>query len=135
MKRSLLLLAILTVTVCGHSMTREQTKFSAFLWSVGYGQERSWSEVSTTGSMRPVLDVGMITLLQRATAADLHVGDIAHYTVNADGSGEKTIEHRVKSINRNGWVYFAGDHNRYSDGWIAPCRIRWRVVRILNLDS
>ncbi|HTZ20407.1 MAG TPA: S24/S26 family peptidase [Opitutaceae bacterium] len=91
-----------------------------------------WTYPQATGSMRPTLDERSILLLERVTARDLKAGDIACYTVTSDGSGDKTIIHRALAIAPNGYVYFSGDHNRYSDGWIAPQRICWRVAQIIQ---
>jgi hypothetical protein len=91
-----------------------------------------WTYPQATGSMRPTLDERSVLLLERATARDLKVGDIVCYTVTSNGSGDKTIIHRALAIAANGYVFFAGDHNRYSDGWIAPERICWRIAQIIQ---
>jgi hypothetical protein len=95
----------------------------------------SWTYPQATGSMRPTLDERSILLLERATARDLKAGDIVCYTVTPDGSGDKTIVHRALAIAPSGYVYFSGDHNRYSDGWIAPQRICWRVAQIIQTPT
>ena len=95
----------------------------------------SWTYPQATGSMRPTLDERSVLLLERVTARDLKAGDIACYTVTPDGSGEKTIVHRAVAIAPSGYVYFSGDHNRYSDGWIAPQRICWRVAQIIKTPT
>jgi hypothetical protein len=94
-----------------------------------------WTYPQATGSMKPTLDERSVLLLERATARDLKVGDIVCYTVSSDGSGDKTIIHRALAITANGYVFFAGDHNRYSDGWIAPERICWRVAQIIQTPA
>ena len=94
-----------------------------------------WSYPQATGSMSPTLDERSVLLLERATARDLKAGDIVCYTVTSDGSGDKTIVHRALAIAANGYVFFAGDHNRYSDGWIAPKRICWRVAQIIQTPA
>jgi hypothetical protein len=95
----------------------------------------SWTYPQATGSMRPTLDEHSILLLERATARDLKAGDIACYTVTSDGKGDQTIVHRALAIAPSGYVYFSGDHNRYSDGWIAPQRICWRVAKIIKTPA
>ena len=92
----------------------------------------SWTYPQATGSMRPTLDERSILLLERATARDLKEGDIVCYTRASDGSGKETIVHRAVAIAPTGYVYFSGDNNRYSDGWIAPGRICWRVAQIIQ---
>ena len=92
----------------------------------------SWTYPQATGSMRPTLDERSILLLERATARDLKEGDIVCYTRARDGSGKETIVHRAVAIAATGYVYFSGDNNRYSDGWIAPDRICWRVAQIIK---
>ena len=97
--------------------------------------KHGWTYPQATGSMRPTLDERSVLLLERATARDLKAGDIVCYTVTTDGSGDKTIVHRALAIAANGYVFFAGDHNRYSDGWIAPERICWRVAQIIQTPA
>ena len=97
--------------------------------------KHSWTYPQATGSMRPTLDERSVLLLECATARDLKAGDIVCYTVTTDGSGDKTIVHRALAIAANGYVFFAGDHNRYSDGWIAPERICWRVAQIIQTPA
>jgi hypothetical protein len=92
----------------------------------------SWTHPQATGSMRPTLDERSILLLERATARDLKEGDIVCYTLARDGSGKETICHRAVAIAPTGYVYFSGDNNRYSDGWIAPERVCWRVAQIIQ---
>ena len=80
MNRLLLLLAALSLTVCGYGMTREQAVKQAVAWRLGHVTDRSFSFVAPTGSMRPAITENAVLLLQRATGADLHRGDIAIYT-------------------------------------------------------
>lgn len=118
------------------SATKQQAVAVASLWAT-LAPNRSYCEVSTTASMLPVFDSASVLLLEKATAADLKVNDIATYTVATDGTGDATITHRVKDVQPDG-VLFEGDNNvpsvlnpGSSDGYIAPKRIRWRVAGIL----
>ena len=101
----------------------------------GQSPDHGWTYPQATGSMRPTLDERSILLLERATARDLKEGDIVCYTMACDGSGDKTICHRALAIAANGYIYFAGDGNRYADGWIAPERICWRVAQIIQTPA
>ena len=130
MKRLSLLLAVLALTVCGHGMTREQAIQQAVAWRIQAAADRSFSFVLPTGSMRPTITDNAILLLEHVNIQDLRVGDIAVYESNNGTS----VVHRITAISRSGWLYFSGDHNRRSDGWVAPEQIRWRVVRILNFN-
>ena len=108
-------------------MSRSEAVNLAALWQLADTQHRSYSFVSATGSMLPVLGSNSVLLLESVTVADLKKNDIAIYE-NAAGNG--TIVHRAKAVSPDG-VYFEGDNNTWPDGWIKPDRIRWRVAGIL----
>jgi signal peptidase I len=101
----------------------------------GQSPNHGWTYPQATGSMRPTLDECSVLLLERATARDLKAGDIVCYTRAPDGSGKETIIHRAVAIADNGYIYFAGDNNRYADGWIAPERVCWRVAQIIQTPT
>ncbi|HTZ21778.1 MAG TPA: S24/S26 family peptidase [Opitutaceae bacterium] len=107
---------------------------TAIAWT-GQSPDHGWTYPQATGSMRPTLDECSILLLERASARDLKEGDIVCYTRAPDGSGKETIVHRAVAIASNGYIYMAGDNNRYADGWIAPVRICWRVTQIIQTPS
>lgn len=55
------------------------------------------------------------------------MNDIALYERDP---AQSLVCHRVKEVRKDG-VLFDGDNNHYSDGWVSPDKIRWRVAGIL----
>lgn len=140
MLRLLLIPTLLLLTACGPSSaqpredanpapsassTIHEAQGNAAVWSA-LKPGRTYMRTASSGSMVPYLDSRSVLLLEPATAADLRPGDVGLYD---DLRGGLTV-HRVKEV-RPDAVYFSGDNNRESDGWISAERVRWRVAGIL----
>ncbi len=108
-------------------MKKSEAMMIAKLWASSDLANRSFTTVLPTGSMLPVLDSNSILLMERVTAGELRKNDIAIYQSGKDGM---RIVHRAKEVTRDG-VYFEGDANSRSDGWIASDQVRWRIAGIL----
>jgi hypothetical protein len=108
------------------SLTMAEARGFGEVWRQSDPQHRSWSTVKPTGSMVPTLDSRCLLLLEKVAASDLLKNDIALYSVEDGGS----TCHRVLEVRADG-VFFSGDSNHRSDGWIAPHRILWRVASII----
>jgi hypothetical protein len=108
-------------------MKKDEAVVLAKLWVALDLAHRSYTTVAPTGSMLPVLDSNSILLIESITGAELRGNDIAIYE-SADR--RINIVHRAKEVTPDG-VYFEGDNNSFSDGWIKPDKIRWRIAGIL----
>lgn len=108
-------------------MKKDEALMLAKLWAAGDPARRSFTTVASTGSMLPVLDSNSILLMERVTAGELRKNDIAIYE---SAKGDMSIVHRAKEVLPDG-VYFEGDNNHRSDGWIKPDKVRWRIAGIL----
>lgn len=107
------------------SMTKAEAVQLANLWVLTDRENRSCSLVAPTGSMLPFLDSHSVLLLEKVKPQDLRENNIAIY----QGKTSQVV-HRVKEITPDG-IWFEGDNNHYSDGWIKPEQIRWRIAGIL----
>lgn len=90
---------------------------------------RTWTTAGACcGSMRPALYGGEILLIEIYTGQPLTAGKMAIF-YRADG--QVTTVHRVIEANGRA-VYFSGDNNQYSDGWIPLSSVRAVVVRVVT---
>lgn len=81
--------------------------------------------ISDTGSMLPVLDHGMLVIVEIIDPEELVVGDIAVYI--ADESAETLIVHEVVEIREDGYVICKGVSNRSVDAPVHPHKILGKV--------
>jgi len=108
-------------------MGKKEAVMIARLWAAGDLGNRSFMTVAPTGSMLPVLDSNSILLIEKVTGAELRKNDIAVYEITPGGMN---IVHRAKEVSPDG-VYFEGDNNGRSDGWIKAEKVHWRIAGIL----
>jgi hypothetical protein len=107
------------------SLTKPEALAFGAAWKQADPAKRDYCEVQATGSMTPIFDSRSVLLLERVEAGTLKKNDISIYLRSAGA----TTCHRVMEVRSDG-VLFEGDNNRYSDGWISPDRVQWRVVAI-----
>ena len=108
------------------SQSHEQAVIDGYAWARRV-HGRSIMTVADTSSMAPVLDSRTVLLVEPSNGTDLKSNDIAIWQHNSG----TLIVHRVIEVNARGYVLFNGDNNHGSDGWVAPEKVRFRVVGLL----
>ncbi len=86
-----------------------------------------YPSVVVSGSMRPSLDVGDLTIVKSVSLSNIHIGDVIQYYTQ-DGL---TIIHRVTNMGREGGLqYFItkGDANNLADAPVYSMQVRGKVV-------
>ena len=107
------------------SMTKAQATDFAKTWAEGDRFNRSFSTVSTTGSMTPLIDSRTVLLIEKVKMTDIQFRDLPIYW-----DGARWVVH-VAMAKRQNSVLITGANNMRSDGWIAESKIKWRVAGVL----
>ena len=91
------------------------------------------STVADTGSMDPLIDIGMMVILEPVTdTSDLIVGDIICY--QKPGTPTMTLHRIVKLyVDKDGWwCHTKGDNDTYTDpDWIAAEWVKYLYRGVL----
>jgi hypothetical protein len=104
--------------------SREDAIKAAYVWVSQDPENRSWSNIQGSGSMRPQFDGNAISLLEKSDGSNVKKGDLVVFKRASDGA--PAVIHAVAALNDTSFIS-DGIANKHYDGWSPRSNIKWKA--------